>query len=231
MILRRLPSLPSWSTGLRELDVARREMERLFDSLTDFTGPRTAGVFPAINVSEDTESVYVRAELPGLDPKLYYSIREVADYTGVKAHVLRYRLFVYDGTITPETAEPDAASGPPRHASVVPWLVGFARARVRACTRGRPSGRAARRRRSRRGAADRRRQGVVLRVAQRRLHLGDDRPRRAVVQARCTQPTQGAQAMALGRHALAKGSRRHWTGRSYTPRWLLFGLESWCHPR
>ena len=30
------------------------------------------------------------AELPGLDPKLYYSIREVADYTGVKAHVLRY---------------------------------------------------------------------------------------------------------------------------------------------
>ena len=30
------------------------------------------------------------AGLPGLDPKLYYSIREVAGYTGVKAHVLRY---------------------------------------------------------------------------------------------------------------------------------------------
>ena len=29
-------------------------------------------------------------ELPGLDTKLYYSIREVAGYTGVKAHVLRY---------------------------------------------------------------------------------------------------------------------------------------------
>jgi DNA-binding transcriptional MerR regulator len=29
-------------------------------------------------------------ELPGLDPKLYYSIREVAGYTGIKAHVLRY---------------------------------------------------------------------------------------------------------------------------------------------
>lgn len=29
-------------------------------------------------------------ELPGLDPKLYYSIREVAEYSGVKAHVLRY---------------------------------------------------------------------------------------------------------------------------------------------
>jgi len=28
--------------------------------------------------------------LPGLDPKLYYSIREDAGYTGVKPHVLRY---------------------------------------------------------------------------------------------------------------------------------------------
>ena len=66
MILRRLPSLPTWSTGFRELDEARREMERIFDSLTDFTGVRSAGVFPAINVSEDAESVYVRAELPGI---------------------------------------------------------------------------------------------------------------------------------------------------------------------
>ena len=66
MILRRLPSLPTWSTGFRELDDARRDMERLFDSLTDFTGLRSAGVFPPINVSEDAESVYVRAELPGI---------------------------------------------------------------------------------------------------------------------------------------------------------------------
>ena len=28
--------------------------------------------------------------LPNLPEKLYYSIREVSDYTGVKAHVLRY---------------------------------------------------------------------------------------------------------------------------------------------
>ena len=66
MILRRLPSLPTWSAGLRELDEARRDMARLFDSLTDFTGHPSAGVFPAINVSEDPESLYVRAELPGI---------------------------------------------------------------------------------------------------------------------------------------------------------------------
>ena len=67
MIVRRLPSLPTWSTGLRELDAARREMDRVFDSLTGFTGFRAPGVFPPINVSEDTESVYVRAELPGIE--------------------------------------------------------------------------------------------------------------------------------------------------------------------
>lgn len=66
MILRRIPSLPSWSTGFRELDAARREMDRLFDSLTGFGTRRSAGVFPAINVSEDADSLYVRAELPGI---------------------------------------------------------------------------------------------------------------------------------------------------------------------
>lgn len=66
MILRRLQSLPTWSMGLRELDDARREMERVFDSLHDWTGLRGAGVFPPINVSEDSDSVFVRAELPGI---------------------------------------------------------------------------------------------------------------------------------------------------------------------
>ena len=67
MILRRLPSLPTWSTGFRGLEEARREMDRLFDSLSDVTGLGSAGVFPPINVSEDVESVYVRAELPGIN--------------------------------------------------------------------------------------------------------------------------------------------------------------------
>lgn len=66
MFLRRVPSLPSWSTGFRELDEARRDMERLFESLVDSTGVRSAGVFPAINVSENAEAILVRAELPGV---------------------------------------------------------------------------------------------------------------------------------------------------------------------
>ncbi len=66
MILKRIPSLPSWSTGFRDLDEARRDMERLFDSLAGQTTRRSAGVYPPINVSEDSDSVYIRAELPGI---------------------------------------------------------------------------------------------------------------------------------------------------------------------
>jgi HSP20 family protein len=44
----------------------RREMERFFDSMGSLTGFDQAGVFPAINLSEDQDSLFVRAELPGL---------------------------------------------------------------------------------------------------------------------------------------------------------------------
>ncbi len=60
------PALP------RSLDVMgqlKKEMDRLF---TDFSGrtasPHRAGVFPPINVSEDSENLYVSSELPGIEP-------------------------------------------------------------------------------------------------------------------------------------------------------------------
>jgi HSP20 family protein len=66
MILRRLPSLPKWTAEFGELEEMRRDMERLFDSMTGYSGLRTAGVFPAINVTDDGEALSVRAELPGI---------------------------------------------------------------------------------------------------------------------------------------------------------------------
>lgn len=66
MLLRRFPSLPTWSTGFRELDDARLDMERLYDALTTYSGARSAGVYPPIEVSEDAAAVFVRAELPGI---------------------------------------------------------------------------------------------------------------------------------------------------------------------
>ncbi len=53
-----------------QMERMQREMNRLF---SDFTGrgasPMQAGVFPPLNVAEDQESLYVRAELPGISPE------------------------------------------------------------------------------------------------------------------------------------------------------------------
>jgi HSP20 family protein len=47
----------------------KQEMDRLF---SDFTGrtvtSNRAGVFPPLNVSEDSEKLYVSSELPGIEP-------------------------------------------------------------------------------------------------------------------------------------------------------------------
>jgi HSP20 family protein len=56
-----------WRGPFAELERLRREMDRLY---TGFAGgaPRTpaAGVFPLLNVTEDKDAYYLRAELPGI---------------------------------------------------------------------------------------------------------------------------------------------------------------------
>jgi HSP20 family protein len=69
MILRRITGFPAWDWTSRfdELERMRRDMDRLSEGLTRgiFREPM-AGVFPLMNVTEDKDSYYVRAELPGL---------------------------------------------------------------------------------------------------------------------------------------------------------------------
>ncbi|UCG11273.1 MAG: Hsp20/alpha crystallin family protein [Deltaproteobacteria bacterium] len=64
------PGLSGWQREpLSEMNRLRREMDRIWDSLsgTRRSGSISgAGVFPPLNVSEDVENVYVRAELPGV---------------------------------------------------------------------------------------------------------------------------------------------------------------------
>jgi HSP20 family protein len=69
MLIRRIPNWPTW--GLRshfeELERMRRQMDRLTEGLTGrLYGEPAAGVFPLLNVTEDHENYYVRAELPGI---------------------------------------------------------------------------------------------------------------------------------------------------------------------
>jgi HSP20 family protein len=67
MIIRRFYEWPSESNPFSELNRMRSEMESLFgrlaDSLPTGYGP---GVFPLINITEDHDRLYVRAELPGV---------------------------------------------------------------------------------------------------------------------------------------------------------------------
>ena len=70
MIYRSMYGLPTWRvrSPYHELDRMQRQMDRLFDA---FSGQRegrgSAGVFPPINLSEDPENYFVRAELPGIE--------------------------------------------------------------------------------------------------------------------------------------------------------------------
>jgi len=71
MFARSIYNLPDW--GLRnpfdQLNLLKRQMDYLSDLM--FRGLPTrrsvaAGVFPLINLTEDTDNYYVRAELPGM---------------------------------------------------------------------------------------------------------------------------------------------------------------------
>lgn len=69
MIFRRMSGWPEWdwTSPFEELERMRRQMDFLSEGLTRGLWSRpAAGVFPLMNVTEDKESYYVRAELPGL---------------------------------------------------------------------------------------------------------------------------------------------------------------------
>jgi HSP20 family protein len=54
---------PLWN----DLQQFQGEMNRLFDRWAGTNGPTAAASFPAVNVWEDGEQVFVEAELPGLN--------------------------------------------------------------------------------------------------------------------------------------------------------------------
>ncbi len=69
MINRRLFNWPTfgWQTYFDELDRLRRQLDQTVTGreTPTFRMPGT-GVFPLLNLTEDTENYYLRAELPGL---------------------------------------------------------------------------------------------------------------------------------------------------------------------
>jgi HSP20 family protein len=69
MIIRRVSGWPSARerNPFEELERIRRQMEWLSEGFTGrFSKEPIAGVFPLVNVTEDKDRFYVRAELPGV---------------------------------------------------------------------------------------------------------------------------------------------------------------------
>ena len=59
--------LGTLDSPLNELERMREQMDNLLNSVSDGGMPSLhAGVFPSINLSEDQDKYYVRAELPGI---------------------------------------------------------------------------------------------------------------------------------------------------------------------
>jgi HSP20 family protein len=71
MFVRRAwPSRPTFEGAYVDADQLRTDMLRLLDVLSDGTARDvSAGVFPPVNVTQDDDHFYVRAEIPGIDPK------------------------------------------------------------------------------------------------------------------------------------------------------------------
>src|SRR6476469_8262962 len=69
MLVRRVwPSRPAFETSFYDFDQIRREMLRLLDAARDGAPEPGAGVFPPMNITQDDENFYLRAEIPGIKP-------------------------------------------------------------------------------------------------------------------------------------------------------------------
>ena len=70
MFARRLFDFPSvgWQHPFADLEHMSRQMDRLTRAVTGRPGMNwlSARVFPAVNLTEDKDKYYVRAELPGI---------------------------------------------------------------------------------------------------------------------------------------------------------------------
>lgn len=69
MLVRRVwPSRPTFDNPSSDFDQVRREVLRLFETAAGDNVAQDAGVFPPMNVTQDDDAFYLRAEVPGMKP-------------------------------------------------------------------------------------------------------------------------------------------------------------------
>ena len=70
MAIIRYPRFSEFQNPFSEVERLKREMDRLFsDAMGRGPAALASGVFPALNVTEDADKIYVQAELPGFKPE------------------------------------------------------------------------------------------------------------------------------------------------------------------
>ncbi len=73
MTLARWGTLPfNFRSAFEELERMRQQMDKLFEDLSEgiIREPTiSSGVFPLVNLTEDKNNYYIRAELPGIKPE------------------------------------------------------------------------------------------------------------------------------------------------------------------
>jgi len=70
LVSRVWPSRPTFESPFSDFDQLRRQLLRLFDTVNDESyRDLGAGVFPPINITQDDDAFYLRAEVPGVDKK------------------------------------------------------------------------------------------------------------------------------------------------------------------
>ena len=78
MIVTRIRPRRQWDWNLGEFDRMRRDMARLQDAMTrGFFRDGSPRMFPLVNITQDKNNLYVRAELPGVKaPDLDVSVKD-----------------------------------------------------------------------------------------------------------------------------------------------------------
>ena len=72
MILKQFVDLPNygWRSAFNELENMRYNMNRLFGQVSGRPYWQShAGVFPLVNIAEDADHFFIRAEIPGMESK------------------------------------------------------------------------------------------------------------------------------------------------------------------
>ncbi len=70
MLVRRVwPSRPRFDNPFADVEQLRRDVLRLLDTATDDTFANLgSGIFPPVNITQDDDNFYLRAEVPGIKP-------------------------------------------------------------------------------------------------------------------------------------------------------------------